>query len=76
MATLWEDKKERINMDKYNKDSIIGEIIRENRDTIAIFRSYGMGCLGCPSAAGESVEKAAGIHGIDVEALLKDLNKA
>ena len=63
-------------MEKITKDSIIGNIIRQYPATIAIFRSHGMGCLGCPSASGESVEKAAGIHGIDVEGLLQDLNKA
>ena len=57
------------------KASIIGDIIRQNPNTIAVFRSHGMGCLGCPSAGGENLEKAAGIHGIDVDALLADLNK-
>ncbi|MCX7779571.1 MAG: DUF1858 domain-containing protein [Negativicutes bacterium] len=58
------------------KDSIIGDIIRQNPNTIAIFRAHGMGCLGCPSANGENLEKAAGIHGIDLDALLSALNKA
>ncbi|SDF70277.1 DUF1858 domain-containing protein [Sporolituus thermophilus] len=60
---------------KITKDSIIGQIIRNNPRTIAVFRAHGMGCLGCPSASGESVEKAAGIHGIDLEELLSELNK-
>jgi hybrid cluster-associated redox disulfide protein len=62
-------------LNKVTKDSIIGDIVRQYPSSIAIFRSHGMGCLGCPSASGESVEKAAGIHGIDVEELLEDLNK-
>ena len=62
-------------MNKITKDSIIGNIVRQYPASIAIFRSHGMGCLGCPSASGESVEKAAGIHGIDVKELLEDLNK-
>lgn len=62
-------------MKKITKDSIIGDIVRQFPASIPIFRSHGMGCLGCPSASGESVEKAAGIHGIDVEELLEDLNK-
>lgn len=61
---------------KITKESIIGQVIRQYPDTIAIFRSHGMGCLGCPSASAENIEKAAGIHGIDLEALLKDLNEA
>jgi hybrid cluster-associated redox disulfide protein len=62
-------------LNKVTKDSIIGDIVRQYPSSIAVFRSHGMGCLGCPSASGESVEKAAGIHGIDVEELLEDLNK-
>jgi hybrid cluster-associated redox disulfide protein len=34
-----------------------------------------MGCLGCPSAAGEALTKAADIHGIDVNELIASLNK-
>lgn len=69
--------KEEVNMErKITKDSIIGDIVRQYPASIAIFRSHGMGCLGCPSAVGESVEKAAGIHGLEVEQLLADLNKA
>jgi hybrid cluster-associated redox disulfide protein len=60
---------------RITKESIIGDIIRDNPNTIAVFRSHGMGCLGCPSASGENLEKAAGIHGIDVDSLLSDLNK-
>jgi len=62
-------------LNKVTKDSVIGDIVRQYPSSIAVFRSHGMGCLGCPSASGESVEKAAGIHGIDVEELLEDLNK-
>lgn len=62
-------------MNKITKESIIGDIVRQYPASVAIFRSHGMGCLGCPSASGESLEKAAGIHGIDVEHLVEDLNK-
>jgi hybrid cluster-associated redox disulfide protein len=60
---------------KISRNSIIGDIIRHNPNTIAVFRAHGMGCLGCPSASGENVEKAAGIHGINVDSLLDALNK-
>ena len=33
--------------------------------------SYGMHCLGCPGATGESVEQAAMVHGFDADKLLK-----
>lgn len=30
----------------------------------------GMHCLGCPSAQGESLEEAAMVHGMDIDALM------
>jgi hybrid cluster-associated redox disulfide protein len=56
-------------------DSIIAEIIRVYPETIPVLRGFGMGCLGCPSATGEALEKAAGIHGLEVSELITALNK-
>ena len=38
--------------------------------------SFGMGCVGCPSAQAETIEEASKVHGIDVEKLIKALNDA
>ncbi len=56
-------------------DSVIADIIRIYPQTIPAFRSFGMGCLGCPSATGEALTKAADIHGLDLPKLLVELNK-
>ncbi len=56
-------------------DSIIADIIRVYPETIPVLRGFGMGCLGCPSATGEALEKAAGIHGLEVRELITALNK-
>lgn len=61
--------------DKITADSVISDIIRVYPQTIPVFRSFGMGCLGCPSATGEAVSKAAGIHGLNVDEILAGLNK-
>lgn len=61
--------------DQITGDSVISDIIRVYPQTIPVFRSFGMGCLGCPSSAGEPVTKAAEIHGINVPELLAALNK-
>lgn len=61
--------------DKINENSVISDIIRVYPQTIPVFRSFGMGCLGCPSSTGEAVKKAAEIHGINLEELLAALNK-
>lgn len=61
--------------DKITRDSVIADIIRVYPQTIAVFRSFGMGCLGCPSSAGEAVTQAAEIHGLNVEEILQALNE-
>lgn len=61
--------------DKITADSIISDIVRIYPQTVPVFRSFGMGCLGCPSATGEAVHKAADIHGLNVDEILASLNK-
>ena len=58
----------------FSKDMTIAEVLRANPKTAEIFMRYGMHCLSCPGATGESVEQAAMVHGFDAEQLLKDLN--
>lgn len=57
------------------KDMTIGEIIKMKANAPEILMSFGMGCVGCPSAQAEYVEEAAEIHGINLEELLEALNK-
>ena len=58
------------------KDMLIGEIVQMNEKYPEILMSAGMHCLGCPAAAGESLEQACAVHGIDVEELVAKLNSA
>ncbi|MGL5633873.1 MAG: DUF1858 domain-containing protein [Sarcina sp.] len=57
------------------KDMTIGQIVREYPEKGATLLGFGMGCIGCPSAQGETVEQAAMVHGLNLEELLKELNK-
>ena len=57
------------------KDMTIGTIINNNESASEVLMSFGMGCVGCPSAQAETIEDAASIHGIDLDELLKALNK-
>lgn len=57
------------------KDQMIGEILQSNPDTAKVFRKFGMHCLGCAIASGETVEQAAQVHGLDLDDLLKALNQ-
>lgn len=52
------------------KEMTIGEILRKSPEVAPILLEAGMHCLGCPSAQGESLEEAAMVHGIDVDALM------
>lgn len=58
------------------KEMLIGELIRKKPEAIETLMSFGMGCVGCPSSQMESVEEAAMVHGLDLDSLMKALNKA
>jgi len=59
---------------KITKNMTIAEALKINPRAAAILMGKGMHCLGCVIAQGETVEQAAEVHGIDVEALIKELN--
>ena len=56
------------------KDMIIGELIMIDRGIIPILMNAGMHCIGCPSSQGDTLEEACMVHGMDADALLKDIN--
>ena len=60
---------------KIEKDMTIGEILEEAPEKAEILMDAGMHCLGCPASQGETLEEACEVHGIDVEEVLKELNK-
>lgn len=59
-----------------NKDMTIGEVIRSFPNSVEVLMSFGMGCVGCPSAQAETLEEAAGVHGLNIDELMDALNKA
>lgn len=59
---------------KITKDMTIGEVVRSNPDSVEVLMGFGMGCVGCPSAQAETLEEAAMVHGLDLEALMAKLN--
>ena len=44
------------------KDMTIGEVIKINESKAEVLMSFGMGCVGCPSAQAETIEEAAYVH--------------
>lgn len=61
-------------MAEITKNMTIGEILRMAPEVAPILMEAGMHCLGCPSAQGESLEEAALVHGMDVDALMERIS--
>ncbi len=62
-------------MAKLTKDTGIIDAVQEHPEIIEVFQEYGLGCIGCMAAHFETIGQGAGAHGIDVDALINDLNK-
>ena len=63
-------------MAEITKDMSISSIVEKYPETFEIFQKHGMHCVGCAAARFENLEQGAQAHGIDIDSLLKDLNKA
>lgn len=59
-----------------SRDMTIAEVVNKYPQTVPVFLAHGLMCFGCAVARFENVEQGALAHGIDVEALMKDLNAA
>lgn len=62
-------------MSAVTKDMTIGEILRTNPAVAPILMEAGMHCLGCPSAQAETLEEAAMVHGMDIDALMQAIEE-
>ena len=63
-------------MSTIEKSMTIGEVVQQYPQTIEVFLKHGLMCFGCAIARYENVEQGAMAHGIDVDALITDLNAA
>lgn len=61
-------------MNKVTKDTIISDVLKMDPGNAKFLMEIGMHCLGCPSAAGESLEGACMVHGTDVNELVEKIN--
>ena len=57
------------------KDMIIADIVNADAENTKILMEFGMHCIGCPSSQMETLEDACAVHGLNVEELIKKLNK-
>ena len=55
------------------KTMTIGELLQVAPQTAPVLMEVGMHCLGCPASQGESLEEAAMVHGMDIDALMQEI---
>lgn len=61
-------------MAEITKDTMIGDLLRIKPEAAPCLLEIGMHCLGCPSSQMETLEEAAMVHGVDINALLERMN--
>ncbi len=57
-----------------NKSMLIHEILEIDPSIAAILMAAGMHCVGCPSAAMESLEQACTVHCMNVDEVIVSIN--
>ena len=62
-------------MAKITKTTTIGEVLKLNPNAEVILQGFGMHCFHCPMSQMETLEEAAGVHGVDVDLMVKKLNE-
>ena len=61
-------------MARVTKDTMIGDLLQIDQNVAPLLLNIGMHCLGCPSSQMETIEEAAMVHGIEPDALVKEIN--
>ena len=61
---------------KITKDMTFAQVLQKYPEAAQVFLEKGMHCVGCMAAHFESIEQGAVAHGMDVDSLIEDLNKA
>jgi len=59
-----------------SREMTIAEIITRYPQTLAVFREFGLSCQECQIADFEALEHGAGVHHVDIDLLLAELNRA
>ena len=53
----------------------IGELLRINPNVKDVLMGFGLHCFGCPMSQMETLEQAAGVHGVDVDLMVEKINE-
>ena len=62
-------------MAKINKDTTIGEIIKNYSNAKEILTGFGMHCFSCPMSQMETIGEAGQVHGIEIDFMVNKLNE-
>lgn len=57
------------------RDSNILEVARKYPAVGMVFRKYGLGCIGCMVAAGETLGEGISSHGLNPDVIIEEINK-
>ena len=57
------------------KTTQIGEVLRMNPNVKEVLMGFGLHCFGCPMSQMETLEEAAGVHGVDADLLVEKVNE-
>ena len=60
--------------EQVTKDMTFAQVMRMHPDVVKVLQKYHLGCIGCMGAQAESLEQGCAAHGLDVNAVLTDLN--
>jgi hybrid cluster-associated redox disulfide protein len=61
-------------MAKFTRDMSILKALQADPRARDVFTAHGLACIGCMGAMLESIEDGAKMHGIDTDAILRELN--
>jgi len=62
-------------MTNITKNTLIGDLIKSHPKAVPLMQKQGLHCVGCHVATWETLEQGAQSHGIDVDNLIRELNK-
>ena len=57
------------------KDTMIGDLLKEDFGCVAILMGAGMHCVGCPASQMETIEEACAVHAMDPEQVVSALKE-
>ncbi len=61
--------------EKINKKMSFSELLEKYPEAAGVLMESGMHCIGCPMAMQETLEDGIKAHGLDVDEVIKNINK-